>query len=611
MKTLTAPILFCRKEASAAIQQISVEAINELCGIWRRMFGQKNVVEHFQALPGHIKIFFGDIIDESKSREQDLLNDVLALKEEYLELKRMLRIEEAELEGLFTGLLNEKPLNELRTELDAQLEAMREEVQARSEEMRNFIDRYAAICEELEEPFEEFDDTKIPTSAEMLEFQKRYTELEILKAERLKTMDELRFNIKGYCNRLEIFLDEEQTALVELKKPGVKTFMKLQKLEAHLKTQFDELCAETTKMMEKINNLWNFLQISPNPSIANMLEKPSAFNQTNHCKLLEELNKCEAIKRENMEKYVNQVRLEILTLWDLCYISEKERQRFNGYHSDVYTEDLLKLHELELEDLKNFYENNKNIFDLMDEWSALWSKVKEHDVKALDPNRYNNRGGQLLREEKERRALHIRLPKVEAQIFELCNAYESTHGKAFTINGKTVKAFLEDEYEKREEEKKTRQATHASARKNTGTTPLHQSRMNTPLGGGGIRNRTLQSGMKGASSTTKLSALKPTLTRSTQKRPTSPLKAPHSKRNLLPQMNETSRSQLLAIQPLSRQIKRRSIKRDSIKSRTNLNRSKRHKKNRENLAPNSSTSDTTSYDVFEVTCSASSTIRTF
>ena len=45
----------------------------------------------------------------------------------------------------------------------------------------------------------------------------------------------------------------------------------------------------------------------------------------------------------------------------------------------------------------------RRIFDLLQERETLWEKMKELDQRANDPDRFHNRGGQLLAEEKERK----------------------------------------------------------------------------------------------------------------------------------------------------------------------------------------------------------------
>lgn len=44
------------------------------------------------------------------------------------------------------------------------------------------------------------------------------------------------------------------------------------------------------------------------------------------------------------------------------------------------------------------------MFELLSEWETQWETMKELDQRANDPERYHNRGGQLLMEEKQRKA---------------------------------------------------------------------------------------------------------------------------------------------------------------------------------------------------------------
>ena len=46
----------------------------------------------------------------------------------------------------------------------------------------------------------------------------------------------------------------------------------------------------------------------------------------------------------------------------------------------------------------------RKIFELLNEWEIQFEKLKDLDKRANDPDRYHNRGGQLLMEEKERKA---------------------------------------------------------------------------------------------------------------------------------------------------------------------------------------------------------------
>uniref|UniRef100_A0A2A4J6I4 Uncharacterized protein n=1 Tax=Heliothis virescens TaxID=7102 RepID=A0A2A4J6I4_HELVI len=111
--------------------------------------------------------------------------------------------------------------------------------------------------------------------------------------------------------------------------------------------------------------------------------------------------------------------------------------------------------------------------------------MTELEARATEPGRYHNRGGQLLREEKERKAIASNLPKIEAQIRELVSEYEAKTGNTFTVDEKPLLQLMEDEWETRKAERHNK----LSARKQalTPTTPLFRSLATSPLG---KRNRT-------------------------------------------------------------------------------------------------------------------------
>lgn len=73
----------------------------------------------------------------------------------------------------------------------------------------------------------------------------------------------------------------------------------------------------------------------------------------------QELHRCEGEKRRHIKVFVDRIRQEILKMWNQLLMSDDERERFGAFTSECYNEDLLQLHEMELESLKDTYEENK------------------------------------------------------------------------------------------------------------------------------------------------------------------------------------------------------------------------------------------------------------
>uniref|UniRef100_A0A182XPX0 Uncharacterized protein n=1 Tax=Anopheles quadriannulatus TaxID=34691 RepID=A0A182XPX0_ANOQN len=104
-----------------------------------------------------------------------------------------------------------------------------------------------------------------------------------------------------------------------------------------------------------------------------------------------------------MKSFVERTRHDIVEWWERCMKSEDERARFITFLLHDFNEDMLKLHELELDSLKQFYGENEQIFQMVVQRLEMWDRMLALEKKSNNPTRYHNRGDQLLQEEKERR----------------------------------------------------------------------------------------------------------------------------------------------------------------------------------------------------------------
>lgn len=94
------------------------------------------------------------------------------------------------------------------------------------------------------------------------------------------------------------------------------------------------------------------------------------------------------------------------------------------------------------------------------------------ETKENDPGRYKNRGGNLLKEEKERKAIASKLPKILEEITELVNNYEQMTNRKFLVFGRSVLEVISEDYDKRRELKEGQM----SARKEVkGVTPSYRN----------------------------------------------------------------------------------------------------------------------------------------
>ncbi|XP_060823442.1 protein regulator of cytokinesis 1-like isoform X2 [Bombus pascuorum] len=229
---------------------------------------------------------------------------------------------------------------------------------------------------------------------------------------------------------------------------------KLKELREELEHKVNSAKEHVEDIRQELIALWKYLN-EPEHICQSFLSSYQGYSVATINALTTELERCKEKRKQNIAKYVSQVRSELVKLWDLCKFSEQQRKEFIYFYSHTYTEDLLTLHELEVKRIQEFYDSNKSIYELLQERDDLWTKMKELLQRANNPDRFYNRGGQLLMEEKERKTIQKKLPKIEEQLRNLIKEYENMHEEIFTINGMSVEELLKESWEHLNEEKES------------------------------------------------------------------------------------------------------------------------------------------------------------
>lgn len=99
---------------------------------------------------------------------------------------------------------------------------------------------------------------------------------------------------------------------------------------------------------------------------------------------LERLNK---IKNERLQEFLKDIRDELLSWWDRCYYGSNQRSEFSAFSSDLLTNDLLDLHEMEIQRVRQHYDTNIAIYDMIAQREELWDRMIELEANAMDPKR--------------------------------------------------------------------------------------------------------------------------------------------------------------------------------------------------------------------------------
>lgn len=446
------------------MQVLTRSYVKKLMEIWVTMFDEESCERHSKKLIRHTNDFYEELLEQSLSRRSSIQNDIGSLEEEIKDISSLL---ETEIQLPHYQYGDETPLTTIYCELDRNVANLREKLNEKREEVFKLLAEQRVLCDELDVSPHLLIYDPLPTSSEIDAFRKHLENLYNQREELLKKLPIMRRDIQSFLDILNLkFLSDDESHLLHSChiKLSKETFEGLHRMYDLYGGQVKELKDQIDDMRGKLETVWNRLNTSP--TRRSKFCAYSEYNQHTYDVFYDELQRCELAKRNNIKLYVQQVRDEINEWWDKTLKSDEQRSRFLNFQSKCYTDDLLQLHELELKDLKSFYENNRQLFELFADRNILWCRMQALEARVSEPGRLNNRGGQLLKEEKERKTIATKLPKVEQQIRDLVSVYEERENSHFFVYGKNIIDVMASQWEKKRLEKEKL----SSARKNADKT---------------------------------------------------------------------------------------------------------------------------------------------
>ncbi|XP_072762475.1 protein regulator of cytokinesis 1 [Anoplolepis gracilipes] len=422
----------------------------------------------------HMEDLFNDMVAESQTKQQLLLDSIKDLLKQRAALYTELHLE------MESENYDQIPLCKVEQMLQSEMQELEHMKKERMMILKELLAKEFDICKKLGAKKINITPDVLPTEQEV-ESLKLYLQKQENEKIRLESVfTDIRRSIIKMMNDLDIAPSSPFQQLI-CENPeefvlNANNMTKLKEFRDELKTQVEETKCRVEKMKEDLLALWKYLD-EPADVCQLFLDKYSDYGTGTINALSAEIKRCKEKRKENIFKYVTQIRLELMNLWDLCKYCEVERNTFAPFHSNTFTEDLLTLHELEVERLRKFYNENQTIFELLEERENLIIKIKELLQRANNPDRYHNRGGQLLMEEKERKVIRKKLPKIEAELQRLVQEYETKHNQIFTIYGASLENVLAETWECVNHEKETIKKARKEAKdKSVKKSPLNSSK---------------------------------------------------------------------------------------------------------------------------------------
>lgn len=230
-------------------------------------------------------------------------------------------------------------------------------------EIRWLSDKEKELCRQLGEQSKQFNEEPLPLPNEIAGFQKRIESLENEKFNRTEiylTTKEQIMSIVAELN-YEPNLDFEKMVLIQEDDKFMVTrqnMKSLQELKDMLEKKLEYIKNEVAELRAKLHTLWEMLDEDLMKNECFLNQHPGHSLETLEG-LRKEVKRCEELKRANIKNFVLKYRNELETLWDKCKFTDSDRNSFVYFNNEFYSEDLLTLHDMEVQKVKRFYDENR------------------------------------------------------------------------------------------------------------------------------------------------------------------------------------------------------------------------------------------------------------
>ncbi|KAK4472940.1 hypothetical protein MN116_004143 [Schistosoma mekongi] len=240
--------------------------------------------------------------------------------------------------------------------------------------------------------------------------------------------------------------------------------LRLVKEKARLVGTCEELRAYLLQMWKRLDK--------PELEQKEFLEAHSGYKPETLEALQDEVDRCQQMKWENMQTYVTRLQNEAIRLASLCCLDEKIIQLPN--ECDKHDPEVLVNHlETILEQLNQTYYLYRPVYECIAVYDSNWKQLIDVEARLKDPSIFSNRGGILLKTEKEKKRLLKEVERTEKEALSAIEQYEMKSSSHFILsNGKTFTEHIQDRwnnYKTLKDTSKSRRSIIPSSSNNSNT----------------------------------------------------------------------------------------------------------------------------------------------
>ncbi|KAJ0056517.1 hypothetical protein NL108_009717 [Boleophthalmus pectinirostris] len=420
--------------------------------VWEEIgIPEEQRLQRTNTVKNHIQGLLDMMIAEEQSLKLRLEKSVESSRREIQQLSEELDLPPPQEDRGQSVLQAEK---DLRTRVDFLLK----EKSRRMEHLKDLLQQDLELADILGTPPSTVSPTATPTATTLDHLRQHLANQREEKSRRQVQFRSLRAQILDLVSELDHRPDSGLEVDLLQSDPdefclSLENLHTLEQLLERLQRRRSDLEDLSQKILVQIQSLWKRLETPPDQREEfNQKVQESRLSQRVQ-QLQSEVERLERLKMENLRSVSDRTREEIKEFWDKCFCSEEQRLGFTTFYTEEVSERVLEVLEAELQRLKQFYEENRPIVDGVQKWIDQWELLLELERKASDFSRFTNRGGNLLKEERQRTELNKNLPKLERSLRTQIVLWEQTHDVPFLVKGLDFLQFVEQQWKRLQEQK--------------------------------------------------------------------------------------------------------------------------------------------------------------
>ncbi|KAI5697288.1 hypothetical protein M8J75_008079 [Diaphorina citri] len=429
----------------ALLDSVQESVQDKMFPLWLELYGDdKNIInERFDTVQGGVSDLIKEMIREEEENKAEYLMKYDSLLREATTLESELNIVVPQ---------RYEPNESLCVKihhLELDLEDHRRVRKERMDKLLQFQTEEKALCSKLEQGTQYSVLTTVPSEATLdeihsylqslqAELKKRETKYNAIRMEITQLWSSLQVQPKGSFE-----LQVKENTLAD--KLGTENLLKLDELKTKLHGVHEAMKAELESLKYQLSTLWTRLDTKASERESFLMKHSKLCTSTIQA-YKKEVEVCTALKLKHIVKIVETIREELEDWWNRARVGQPQREMFTEFYlQDNITEEVLEKHEKEVENVKQYYEENRDIFDL------------------LEKRLFKNRGGQLLAEERKRKFIQKELPKLEKHLDKLFDRYEEKNeGQVFLYDGEDARAMIAAQWQERNNAKENKNVVSAS-----------------------------------------------------------------------------------------------------------------------------------------------------